>query len=332
MKETSLSDEYQKLSTGVAKIFVLPQIPEVNRNTSYLFQLYKEFLTESASIKIESFNAKSLPRIFLSRLKSEKSIIHYHWFEFEDFKSFIGIIWKLFWIILYKLFGGKIIWTIHNRYPHPDKYTYLNKKFRKLLARLVNKLHVHCESAIDLVADILNVEKKKFFVVKHPDFPSEIFEKGKAVKKLNQKYFNNKLNPDDKIFLMFGAIAEYKGIKEVIEIINKLNDKEKLIVAGFVKKGNQNYFNDLKNLSGNKKIFLEGSLIPDEDIPYFLNSADYVVFNYKDILTSGGVVLAMNYKKNIIAPSLGCIKEMNYPDLFRFGKKDKTFEQILLSL
>ena len=46
MKESSLLDEYQKLSPGIAKIFVLPQIPEVNKNTSYLYQLYEEFLNE----------------------------------------------------------------------------------------------------------------------------------------------------------------------------------------------------------------------------------------------------------------------------------------------
>jgi len=332
MIETSLSDEYQKLSPGVTKIFVLPKISEINKKTSYLYQLYKEFLNNSSSIKIESFNAKSLPGIFSSRLKSERTILHYHWFEFEDLKSLIGIKWKLFWIILYKVFGGKIIWTVHNRYPHHNKFLFLNKKFRRILAKLADKLHVHCESAIDLTAGILNVKKEKYFVVDHPDFPADIFRKEKAIEKLNQKYFSKKLFAEDKIFLMFGAIAEYKGIIEVIKIFKNLGDNYKLIIAGFVKKGNQNYFNELKNLADNKKIFLEGSIIPDEDVPYFLNSAYYVIFNYKDILSSGGVVLAMNYKKNIIAPSLGCIKETTYESLIGFDRKEKTLEQILLSL
>ena len=328
MRESSLSDEYQKLSPGVAKIFVLPQIPQVNRNTSYLYQLYKDFLNNSSLIKIESFNAKSLPRIFLSRLKSEKSILHYHWFEFEDLKSFIGIIWKLFWITLYKLFGGKIIWTVHNRYPHHTKYLYFNKKIRRILAGLADRLHVHCESAIDLVADILNAEKTKFFVVKHPEFPADIFGKDKSIEKLNQRYFANQFKLDDKIFLMFGAIAEYKGIKEVIEIFKNLGDKNKLIIAGFVKKGNQNFFNELKNLSDDKKIFLEGSIIRDEDIPYFLNSADYVIFNYKDILTSGGVHLALNYNKPVIIPAAGCLRELKEEDINFFEVNDFRKENL----
>ena len=335
MTETSLLNEYQKLSPGVTKIFVLPQIPYLNRNTSYLYQLYKDFLEDSSFIKVDSFNASSLHKIFLSRIKSEKSILHYHWFEFEDLKSFIGIKWKLFWLILFKLFGGKIIWTIHNYYPHHNKYLYWNLNARRLMAKLADSLHIHCESEIDRVAGILKADKEKFFVVKHPDFPAEIFEKGKSIKLLNKKYFTEQLNADDKIFLMFGAIAEYKGIKEVMEIFKNLNEKNKLIIAGFVKKGNLDYFNELKNLSDNRNIFIEGSLVPDEDVPDFLNSADYVIFNYRDILTSGGVVLALNYKKPVIVPYAGCLKELNINLINFFEVKEsrkENLKQLLINL
>ncbi len=328
MSETSLLKEYRELSPDVTKIFVLPKIPLVNSSTSYLYQLYKEFLINSSSVKVETFNAGSLPKIFFSRLKSEKTILHYHWFEFEDFKSFLGIIWKLLWIILYKIFGGKIIWTVHNRYPHHNKFVYLNIKIRRRLAHLANKLHVHCQSAINAVADILNVEKKKFFIVKHPDFPANIFSKEKAIANLNKRYFSNQLKRDDKIFLMFGAIAEYKGIKEIIEIFQELDNNNKLVIAGFVKKGSIDYFNQLKELAGDKNIFIVGSVIPDEDVPSFLNSANYVIFNYVDILTSGGIVLAINYKKNIIAPSLGCISEFQDEKIIFFEANENRKENL----
>jgi len=328
MIESSLLNEYQKLSPGVSRIFVVPEIPQLNKDTSYLYQFYKEFLNTSSPIKIVSFNACLLPKIILSRLKSEKSILHYHWFEFENLKSFIGIKWKLFWIILYKILGGKIIWTVHNRYPHHNKYIYFNKKIRKFLAGLADKLHVNCKAAIEIVAPILSVDVNKFFATKHPYFPASIFGKDKAMEMVNKKYFNNQLKADDKIFLMFGAIAEYKGIKEVIEIFKSLNEKNKLIIAGFVKRGNHKYFNELKALSDNKRIFLDGSLVPDEDVPYFLNSADYTIFNYKDILTSGGVALAMSYKKNIIAPLIGCLKEFKNEKIIFFDANEKRNENL----
>jgi glycosyltransferase involved in cell wall biosynthesis len=328
MRETSLSDEYQKLLPDVAIIFVIPKIPFANRNTSYLYQLYKHFLNEPSKIKIVTFNAISLPGLALSRLKSEKSILHYHWFEFENLKSFIGIKWKLFWIILYKILGGKIVWTVHNRYPHPNKYLFLNKKIRKYFAGLADKLHVHCVSSIEIATGILGVKKNKFFVVKHPVLPAEIFGKDKAIGMLNKKYCSNQLKVDDNIFLMFGAIAEYKGIKEVIDIFKTLGEKNKLIVAGFIKRGNQDYFNELKTISDNRRIFLAGKIIPDEEVPYFLNSADYAIFNYRDILTSGGVHLALSYKKAVVVPSAGCLKELSGNYIYFFEPDEKRQENL----
>ena len=131
---------------------------------------------------------------------------------------------------------------------------------------------------------------------------------------------------------MFGAIAEYKRIKEVVEIFKVLGEKDKLIVAGFVKRWNQNYFNELKNLVDNKRIFLKGSLIPDEDVPYFLNSADCVIFNYRNVLTSGGAELALSYKKKIIIPDSGCIREMKSSDIFKFDGDLKSLEKIIRNL
>jgi beta-1,4-mannosyltransferase len=329
MNEESLLNEYQSLCQGVTKVFVIPKIPDSNKNTSYLYQLYKSFLNASSPVGVDTFDPASLPKIFLSRLKAEKTILHYHWFEFENLKTFIGMKWKLFWFILYKILGGKIIWTIHNRYPHSNKYLFLNKKFRKFFAKIADRLHVHCKSAVDICAEVLDVEKEKFFVVKHPEFPADIFEKGRAIEKLNQKYCNNQLKIDDKIFLMFGAIAEYKRIKEVVEIFKALGEKNKLIVAGFVKRWNQNYFNELKNLADSKRILLKGSLIPDKDVPYFLNSADCVILNYGDVLTSGGIHLALSYKKLIIAPFSGCLKELQNTRINFFEPGSEREENLL---
>ncbi len=38
--------------------------------------------------------------------------------------------------------------------------------------------------------------------------------------------------------------------------------------------------------------------------------ADCTIFNYRDVLTSGGVHLALAYKKPVIAPLSGCLKEL----------------------
>ena len=204
-------------------------------------------------------------------------------------------------------------------FPHSNNFVLVNKLIRKYMAHIADKLQVHCTSAIDIMAPILNVEKNKFFIVNHPDFPTERIEKDQAVDSLNQKYFANKIKKDNIIFLMFGEIAEYKGIKEVIEIFNTLDQKKKLVIAGTVKKGNSKYFNELlSSIKNEEQILVCNRRIPDEDVPLFLNSCDYAIFNYRNVLTSGSVVLAINYNKRIIIPSMGCLKELKGENVIHF--------------
>ena len=320
MRTTSLVTEYSRLFPGVRKVFVIPLINKENKQTDYLYQLYKPLIENKnpGEPEIESLSVFAHPKLFLSKLKGEKVLLHYHWFEVKDVKSFLGIFWKLLWLILYKLFGGKMIWTVHNKYPH-EGYRTFNKSIRIIIARLTNSLHVHCSSAIEITAPILKVKREKYFVVPHPGFEVKIFNKEESRNTLNNKYLANSLKDDDKLFLMFGAIARYKGIKEVIEIFNELPPGKKLLIAGFIKKGNEVYFRELNNLIEDKeKIILIGKLIPDEDVPVFFNSTDYVIFNYEDVLTSGGVHLALNYQKPVIIPSVGCLKELEGKGVFHF--------------
>ena len=321
MNEEILLREYHNLCHNIEKVYVVPLINYSFKKTSYLYLLYKDFIEQKNKYKIdiESLSVFAHPELVLSRFKKERSILHYHWLEISDFQSLSGMLWKLFWISLYKALNGKIIWTIHNEFPHSNNFAFLNKLITKYMAHMADKLQVHCKSAIDIMAPVLKIEENKFFIINHPDFPAEIIEKVQAVDSLNQKYFANKIKKDDIIFLMFGEVAEYKGIKEVIRIFNTLDEKKKLVIAGTVKKGNTKYFNELlSSIKNDEQILVYNRRIPDEDVPLFLNSCDYAIFNYRNVLTSGSVVLAINYNKRIIISSMGCLKELKGENVIHF--------------
>ncbi|MBY8981485.1 MAG: glycosyltransferase, partial [Candidatus Lokiarchaeota archaeon] len=53
--------------------------------------------------------------------------------------------------------------------------------------------------------------------------------------------------------------------------------------------------------------------------------SDLVVFSYNKILTSAGILLAMNFRKPIIAPRLGCIPEtIDRKGAFLYDFKDEN--------
>ena len=334
MNEEILLKEYQDLVHDVKKVFVVPLISFQFKKTNYLYLLYRKFIEgeKDYGINIESLSVFAHPKIVLGRLKKEKSLLHYHWLEISDFQSLTGMVWKLFWISLFKLMNGKIIWTVHNIFPHSNNYIFLNRFIRKYMAKKADRLMVHCNSAIDIMAPVFNVSESKFFVIHHPEFPVEIVEKNKAIQILNQRFFSGKIETNDKLFLMFGEIAEYKGIKEVVEIFNNLDEKNKLVIAGVIKKGNRDYFKKvLESVKNKEQILTYIERIPDYDVPLFFNACDTAIFNFNNVLTSGSVVIALNYDKKIIIPAKGCLKELKGPNIVQFNNS-KELQNILFTV
>lgn len=334
MNEKLLFEEYKALCNDVKKIYVIPLINFSFKKTNYLYLLYKNFIenNEKYHIQIQSISVFLYPRIVLSRLINEKAIVHHHWLEVTDIKSFWGMFWKIFWLSLFKLFNGKLIWTIHNKFPHKGNYKLINSYIRKYMARISNRLHVHCASAIEIMSPILKVPKEKFFIVEHPKFSSEIYDKRKARDQVLKKYPLLSIKENDIIFLMFGEIAEYKKIKETAIIFNQLEKNKRLFVAGRIKKGSEKYFKEILELSrNNNQVFVDGHIIPEENVPAVFNMSDFVLFNYKEVLTSGSVFLALSYNKKVIIPNRGCLKELSGDNIIKF-ENENHLKNILTNL
>ena len=115
-----------------------------------------------------------------------------------------------------------------------------------------------------------------------------------------------------------------------------LNRDKCLLVAGGVKKGNEDYLNEIINAAGDSdNIFIINKIIPDREVPYFINSADFMLFNFTEILTSGSVHLALSYNKPIIIPKLGCLNELKGEKIFCFDAgtdRIKNLKDLLLRL
>ncbi len=118
------------------------------------------------------------------------------------------------------------------------------------------------------------------------------------------------LSDEDIVFLFFGSLRYYKGVNELVEAFNKLDvPKAKLLIVG--KPSDVKLAGDLTNIcKGNKRIKIVLDFIPNNQIQIYMNGSDIVVCPYKNILTSGAIILAMSFGKPIIAPRIGCIPDI----------------------
>src|SRR5262249_24400723 len=98
----------------------------------------------------------------------------------------------------------------------------------------------------------------------------------------------------DRVLLFFGQIAPYQGLEYLIEAVAMLAkgpQPVRLIIAGKVKRGNEDYWTDagrsITQLGIGKLVTQAIHFIPDHEVePYFI-AADAVVIPYVDIFQSG---------------------------------------------
>jgi glycosyltransferase involved in cell wall biosynthesis len=262
-------------------------------------------------------------------IKHRNAILHYHWLEFQDFKSILGMPWKMMCIYLFHKLGGNIVWTLHNEFPHDQKYSALHSYLHSKMARWASALHVHCATAADIMSERLHVSKEKFHLIPHPDFPAASIEKQEAIRNLNQHY-SCKLRAEVPILLMFGNISRYKQIDRVAEYVLRAQTEATLVIAGPVKKGSLELYKKLVALQKqSSNIVLIPQFIAEEHVAWFYSAADFCVFNYREILSSGGYHMAKAYQKTVIAPAKGCLAEHSEEPNVHLFNTHAEFEQLM---
>jgi beta-1,4-mannosyltransferase len=326
--EQQLEELYREISDKESvTLFVAPPIRFGYKQSDYLYLLYKEIF-KSSSYQIKNISPFKHPLPFFHNLQKLPSIFHYHWLECTGFLNLPRFFYQFISIVLYKLTGGHLVWTIHNKMPLDGKYKWLNFRARRWMAKNAVRIHVQCKSAIPKLSSFYDTDESKFFVIPHPKYPPVLMPRAAAVEAINLRFDVN-IKMQDRLFLMIGHISEYKQIEEVCEIFKNEPIQKKLIIAGPVKKGQMKLFKRLKKKTRDiPNIFLIPQFIKEECVPEFLNAADYLVFNFKDVITSGGVHLAISYNKKTLLPDTECMRELDN-EYFRFFSSTEQLRDII---
>lgn len=286
-------------------------LPFYYPNNPYQYLL----LNELGSIGVEVICVNNETQLYLfSNFKfyKELNIIHFHWtnpymFDKTSFKTKIKSLKFFIELLILKIIGVKIVYTVHNIKNHQNRYPKTELFFLRVLIRFVfDKLIVHGHSVKEEVIRTFNLNgsyANKMVVIPHGhyiDYYKNVISKDEAREKF-------RIPKRAKVFLNFGLIRQYKGIPELINTFKKLNDQSLyLIIAG---KPDDNEIKSYLNKQSCTNIIVDQRFIPDDQIQCYMNAADVVVLPYRDILTSGCLLLAMSFGKALIVPDLGCLSD-----------------------
>ncbi|MBD2439595.1 glycosyltransferase [Nostoc sp. FACHB-110] len=289
-------------------------LPKFVYDNPYIAQLINSLKYEGIELNLPS--ESSSQSFFLPILFSPKKadFVHFHWLHpfFQHKNPLVNTV-KLFLValqlIILKLLNIKIIWTVHNLKNHENVNLVFERICSIIMAKLSNAIITHCQIAkTDAIKEFQIRNQAKVFVVPHGNY-IECYEnkidKSSARKRLG-------LKSSSFVFLFLGSIRLYKGVFELIETFSQLpGDNIELVIAGRVHDDSLEMTEILRQkIANDSRIKFFPGFIPNDEIQVYMNACDVVLFPYRDILTSGAVLLAMSFAKACIAPRRGCIGEV----------------------
>lgn len=237
----------------------------------------------------------------------------YHWFHFQI--SFISRFTKC-----------KFAQTLHNIKRHEPYHSDIDHKAQHLLFRHSEFIRVFHAGTIEKVKANWDIETDKFKV--QPEGSYVGYYPDQITKETARKELG--FAPEDFIILYLGSIRPYKGILDLITAFEK-NKKQgwKLMIAGYPY--DQAYTQKVKSkCEAHQEVSLYFGHQPEEKLQYYFNACDVVASPFNQIENSGSVILAMGFKKPIIAPKMGVLIERlkNQPELLYEDSIQESFDYI----
>jgi len=249
---------------------------------------------------------------WLFKNKGVVDVLHFHWIQYHYMSNEEWSVKKLLAfsskLILARLAGYKIVWTVHNLYPHDTKNKLIDFIARKVVLGVSNSVIVMTEKAKGLIREEFG-RKKKIFTIPHGRYYFDLQDID--TDQVRDKY---ELPKDAIVFICFGNIRDYKNIPFIISEFQKVNGGEKklhLIIAGNPASNamRNSITNDIDPQSKNK-IQCIMKFVEKSELDQLLAVSDIGIFSFRDILNSGSLIEAMSAGLAVVAPNIGSVTEL----------------------
>lgn len=269
----------------------------------YNAQLYREI--DKIAPSVDEYSHKKA-------LLGKYDVIHFHWPDgYINQPKLLKALQRMWLfasiIMLAKLKGCLIVWTVHNIVPHDVYHPRLSQRFmRWFINRCDGLIFMSEQSKQSFFTHYKTKNKLRSAIIPHGHY------RNSYPAAINQTRAKRQLGlPENmQVLLSFGMIKPYKNIDTLIEVFSQSGPANYLLVIA----GNpdtQQLAERLKHLKGtndNVRLFLH--FIPDEELHLFLSAADLVILPYKAILNSGALLLALSFNKPVIAPRIGAFSAL----------------------
>jgi beta-1,4-mannosyltransferase len=193
--------------------------------------------------------------------------------------------------------GYRIVWTIHQVYPHEFAHRRLERAGAMTLATLSHVLIAHDSSTRDDALRKLGRVARKTAIVPHGSYLG-VYPQGRPRAIVRRELG---IAPGELAFLCFGSLRGYKDISFLLSAFSTAALPASLVVAGPV--GDNGVAQDLRDAAAtDRRVKPVLGFIPDERVGEHYGAADVAVVARNDGGTSGAVILALSMGVRVVAP------------------------------
>jgi beta-1,4-mannosyltransferase len=266
--------------------------------------LFASVRKRAPSLVVEDFS----PSRFLT---SRCDVWHIHWPERLANKhsrvvAAVNLAVFAVFVVLARLRGTKLVWTIHNLEDHQGRHPGWERRF---MAWFVLRL----DGAISLTEPGFRLAVERYpglgstptAVIPHGHYldayPNTIGrEEARAVLGLRE---------EQRVIAFVGRISGYKNVPGLIRVFGSLPDQDlRLVIAGEPQSAALR--REVESAASDPRIQLQLRDIRDDELQVFLNAADLAVFPFERILNSGSVLLALSFLRPVLVPAIESMVEL----------------------
>jgi beta-1,4-mannosyltransferase len=205
----------------------------------------------------------------------------------------------------------KVVWTMHNLYPHESTLPELDRLVRLGITACADSVIVHCEHARTLLQRHF-FRDHRVFTIPHGNFiepyPNTL-SRAEARARLG-------IDPDVFVYLFFGTVRPNKGLDQLVAAFHSLTGQDSILLVG------ARVYNDESAAAVDRieradpRIQVHRSrFYSNEAFQIFYNAADVAVFPFTEVLTSGSAITALSLGCPVIVPAIGCLTELVDPSI-----------------
>lgn len=289
-------------------------LPDYTRANAYQRELAGALRDRGVFVSAEpTGRRKLLPVAQAIRRHGRPDVLHMHWTEpyisgGRPDVSRMRVLRTLLELRLLRRSGCAVVWTAHDLSRHDRAVDPLELRFNRGLFALSGAVVVHCEAARSALLAALLLPSRaggRVRVIPHGHYA------GAYANEMSRAEARTRLElpPTGRVFAFVGWVRPYKGVLELIDAFRQVDDQDaRLLVCGQAQ--DDAYAAQVTQRAGrDSRVITRLEFVPDDELQLYLTASDAVVLPYREIFTSGSVLLAMTFGRAVIAPRRGCIGE-----------------------